>query len=164
MARTYTVYLKNTQIKPYTGGILYDLSNIQGTNNTLTSGTVTTTEYVVVFGFHLQVPIITSSDFQTSISINTFVGTAPSLRWRLQRVNSQNSLQASSNYSTTFNTTGVKTQLLNFSTTWQIGDFLRLSVELNRGSKLSSSVRLNVNSLDSYVQYTTDYRRIFIIS
>lgn len=156
-------YFRNTQTNVGTGGIIYDLSAVVGTGATLLSGPVNTTTPTEVFAFQLTVgTVITAPTIFTAISINAFTGNGPIVRWRIQRVNSSNVVQASSAYSQNETTTGNKTATLNLSTTWVASDRLRLSVELSRSGMNNATVRLNVNNLNSYVEYT--YRRIFIMS
>lgn len=154
-------FLKNTQTNPGTGGSVYDLSDIPDTAATFTYTTNSAT-YVAV-GFQMTISdLITSTSFPTSISIASVTAGSPRYRWRLQRYNSSNTLQASSAYSAVFTGTGIKIATLIFSTTWAYGDRLRFAFEYSRPSGGSATFALDVNNTSSYVDY--DYRRIFAVS
>lgn len=156
-------YFRNTQTNVGAGGIVYDLSAVVGTGATLLSGGVNSATPTEVFAFQLTTgTMITSATILTGVSINALTANGATIRWRVQRVNSANVVQASSAYSQNETTTGNKTATLTLSTTWAAADRLRLSVELSRSGMNAATVTLNVNSLNSYAEYT--YRRIFVIS
>lgn len=160
---TQTSYPRNLQTNVGTGGIVYNLANEVGTTATLLSGGVNSTTPTEVFSFQLQVGrIITGTSFPTGLSINALTANGAIVRWRIQRVNSANVVQASSAYSQNETTIGNKTATLTLSTTWADGDRLRMSIELSRSGMNAATVTLNVNDLNSFVNY--DYRRIFVIS
>lgn len=159
------VFLKNTQTNQGTGGTTYDLSKVQGTGAVLTSPNRTSTTYILAYQFQITVSnIIRSVSFPTSIRISAASNTS-GLRWRLDRYNSSNVLQASSTFQTVTGITlpSTRTAIITFSTTWSSGDRLRLRLETNRSSGGgNANLTFAVNDASSYVDY--DYRRIFAVS
>jgi hypothetical protein len=159
-------FLRNTQTNAGTGGIVYDLSTTVGTTAPLSSGNVTINTFAERLAWQIDVDDkVDSTSFPTSIEITLL--TTADYRWRIQRVNSSNVVQASSAYSTTYNTTGIKTETLTLSTTWAVGDRLRFSLEVARNAAHGiGSVTVNTNDPDSYVDISLDLgrRRIFFIT
>jgi hypothetical protein len=161
-------FLRNTQTNDGTGGIIYDLSTVQGSiPGTLTNSSLSTTTFAEIFSWQITVDDnVNSTSFPTSISIGTL--TTTQYRWRIQRVNSSNVVQVSSSYSSTLTTTGPQTETLTLSTTWNTGDRLRLSFEAARtGNHGVGSINININNADSFVdipQNVGGRRRIFFIT
>jgi len=151
-------YWRNTQTNGGTGGIGYDLSTTQGTSATMTTGTVNSTTWTEMFWYQIDVNNqVVGTSFPTSISVQTLTQ-LPGYRWRVQRVNSSNTVQASSAYSQEETTTGTKTATLTLSTTWNFGDRLRVSLEVNRNSGHSASgITLNANNANTWVDIDIDY-------
>lgn len=145
-------YLKDTQTNAGTGGTIYDLSSIQGTSASLTSGNQNNDTFDEKLRWQYTADgTVQNTSFDTSININTITN-SPGYRWRLQRVDSGGTVQASSNYSQVENTTGTKTATLTLSTTWSEGDILRFSLEVNRDSGHNpSGVTVSVNDANSWV-------------
>jgi len=66
--------------------------------------------------------------YNVSLNVNTLNGTSPSARFRIQAIDNACAVQASSAYSSTFTTTGIKTAAL--ALTWPgTGTRLRISLE-----------------------------------
>jgi hypothetical protein len=144
-------FLRDTQTNAGTGGIVYDLSSTQGTPTTL-STTLNSATYTEVAAWQITVDdTVNTTSFPTSISISSLTGTL-GMRWRIQRVNSSNVVQASSSYSSIFSATGTHTDTLTLSTTWTTDDRLRLSFEIARtGGHGTVDADVDVNNTNSYV-------------
>jgi len=160
-------FLRNTQTNAGTGGTVYDLSTDQGSiPSSLVNNSLSTTTLAEIFSWQITVDDkVDSTSFPTSIVVVT--GTTAQYRWRIQRVNSSNAVQASSAYSSTFTTFGTQTATLTLSTTWAVGDRLRFSFEAARtGTHGVGSISVSVNNADSYVDISLDVgkRRIFFIT
>jgi len=160
-------FLRNTQTNGGTGGIIYDLSTDQGsTPGSLTNNALSTTTLAQIFAWQIDVnDAVNGTSFDTSLTITT--GTLVQYRWRIQRVNSSNVVQASSAYSTTFTTIGTQTATLTLSTTWNSGDRLRLSFEAARtGAHGVGSINISVNNANTWVDIPLSIvrRRIFFIT
>jgi hypothetical protein len=158
-------FSRNTQTNAGTGGIVYDLSTTVGTSSTLNRSHSNTT-FTELISWQIDVDDkVNSTSFPTSIEITTINNT--SYRWRIQRVNSSNVVQASSAYSTSQTTTGVKTQTLTLSTTWAVGDRLRFSLEVTRPNTMTAaSMNIGINRSTSFVDIPliVSRRRIFFIT
>jgi len=145
-------FLRNTQTNVGTGGIGYDLSTTQGTSTTLNTGNLNSTDFTEMLFWQVTVgDTPTATTFPTSLSISALTGTL-GYRWRIQRVDSSNTVLASSAYSTTRTTTGTQTETLTLSETWAAGDRFRLSFEIARtGGHGNVALNLNVNDANSFV-------------
>jgi hypothetical protein len=158
-------FLRDTQTNAGTGGIVYDLSTTVGTSSTLNRSHSNNT-FTELISWQIDVDDkVNSTSFPTSIEITTINNT--SYRWRIQRVNSSNVVQASSAYSTSQTTTGVKTQTLTLSTTWAVGDRLRFSLEVARLNTMTpASMNIGINRSTSFVDIPliVSRRRIFFIT
>jgi hypothetical protein len=159
-------FLRDTQTNAGTGGIVYDLSTTVGTTAPLTSGIVTINTFAERLAWQIDVDDkVDTTSFPTSIEISAL--NIVNYRWRIQRVNSSNVVQASSAYSATHNTTGIKTETLTLSTTWAVGDRLRFSLEVARNAAHGNgTLAVNANDPDSFVDISLDLgrRRIFFIT
>jgi len=159
-------FLRNTQTNAGTGGTVYDLLTTVGTTSTLSSGNVNINTFAERLSWQITVDDkVDSTSFPTSIEI--LLLTSADYRWRIQRVNSSNVVQASSAYSATHNTTGIKTQTLTLSTTWAVGDRFRFSLEVARNAAHGNgTLAVNANDPDSFVDISLDLgrRRIFFIT
>jgi hypothetical protein len=160
-------FARDTQTNDGTGGIIYDLSTDQGTSAILSTGGFTNTSYEEKLAWQITVDDkVNGTSFNTGVNINAI--TVTNYRWRLQRVNSSNVVQASSAYSSGFSTVGTPTALLTFSTTWNVGDRLRLSFEaLRSGTHGTGNVDLSVNNFSTFVEIPLEpieQRRIFFIT
>jgi len=147
-------FLRNTQTNPGTGGTGYDLSTTQGTPTTLTTPNINSDTFTERLFWQVTVNATpTATTFPTSLSISALNGSAR-YRWRVQRVDSSNTVLASSNYSAIETTTGTKTATLTLSQTWASGDRFRISIEVARviGTHTNVSVVLNVNNTNSFVE------------
>lgn len=144
-------YLQNTQTNDGTGGSIYDLTDVIGSagsvNNSTNQTAFTLTQaWQQTFG-----TTVTGTSFDISVNIASITGTAES-RFRIARVDSANVVQAASAYSTTYNTTGIKTFTLTLSTTWNTGDRLRLEQEVRRsGGHGNVSFETSTGNSNSYV-------------
>ena len=144
-------YLQNTQTNDGTGGLIYDLTDTIGSagsiNNTTNKTSFTLTQaWQQTFG-----TTVTGTSFDISVNIASITGTAES-RFRIARVDSGNTVQAASSYSTTYNSTGTKTFTLTLSTTWNAGDRLRLEQEVRRaGGHGNVSFTTSTGNTNSYV-------------
>jgi hypothetical protein len=145
-------FLRNTQTNAGTGGIGYDLLTTQGTPTTLGTGNLNSTDYTEMLFWQVTVNATpTATTFPTSINVGALTGTL-GYRWRIQRVDSSNNVLASSAYSNIFSTTGINTETLTLSQTWQTGDRFRLSFEIARtGGHGNVSLDLNINNTNSFV-------------
>jgi len=151
MAAT-TQYLRNTQTGGGTGGAVYDLSTTQGTGETL-SASVSSNTFAEVLRFQITIGAdLPATNIPFSISINA-ISASSEVRWRVQELNSSNTVIASSAYATVETTTGTKTGTISFSNSWADGDRLAISVEYRRTSGSGSrTLTLNVNNANSYIQ------------
>lgn len=151
MAAT-TYYLRNTQTGGGTGGTVYDLSGTQGTNATL-SASVSSNTFAEVLRFQITLgSALPQTDIPFSVSINA-ISANSEVRWRIQELNSSNTVVASSAYATAQTTTGTKTGTISFSNTWAANDRLAISVEYRRtGGTGSRTLTLNINNANTYIQ------------
>ena len=144
-------YLNGTQTNDGTGGIIYDLSDTIGTAGSV-SNTTNQTTFTLTQAWQQTVgTTVSGTSFDISIDANSISGTAE-FRFRIARIDNTNTIQAASSYSSTYNTTGIKTATLTLSTTWNTGDRLRLEFEARRaGGHGNVSVEVNTGDADSYV-------------
>jgi hypothetical protein len=151
-------FLRNTQTGGGTGGSVYDLSETQGTGSTLGSGNNTSASFIEMQRWQVTVDdTVGGTSFPTSINMSAVSASTLEWRYRVQRLNSSNTVQASSGYSSTYNTAGTKTETLTLSTTWAAGDRLAISIELRRVSGTGNrTYTLNVNNASTYVDATID--------
>ena len=155
------VYLRNTQTNGGTGGSIYDLLDTTGSAATLSTGNTQSETFSEFFAWQLTVDdSIGDTSFPFSLVITE--GASPSVRVRVQRVNSSNVVQASSAYSNTFTGTGTHTGTLTLDTTWSEGDRLRLSFEFRRnpGGHGNANAQVGVNREASHVEYTAQVTHI----
>lgn len=162
---TTQYFLRDTQTEagatgtPANFGSVLDLATSQGTPATLGSGNQSNTSFEEAKAWTITVgDAITGSSFPTSLSISATSAGTLEYRWRIQRVNSSGTVQASSGYSDLHNTTGVKTATLTLATTWASGDRLRFSVELRKTSGGGGrNITFDVNSANSSVTANTGF-------
>jgi hypothetical protein len=147
-------FYRTTQTEPFTGGIVRDLSETQGTPTTLTSANVSG-GFTEVFRFQREVgTAVGSSTISTQLQVTAVSAATLSYRWRVQRWNSSGVLQASSSYSSEQNTVGIKVQSFELATTWSAGDILAVSVELRKASGGGSrNITIAVNDPDSWAEF-----------
>ena len=144
-------YLQNTQTNDGTGGSIYDLSDTIGGAGSLNNSTNQTAFTLTQAWQQTFGTTVTGTSFDIAVNIASFSGVAET-RFRIARVDSGNTVQAASSYSSTYNTTGVKTFTLTLSTTWSAGDRLRLEQEVRRaGGHGIVSVETNTGDSNSYV-------------
>jgi hypothetical protein len=154
LAITSRNYFRTTQNEPDSTGIVRDLSETQGTPTTLGSGNVSG-GFVEVYRFHRVVDdTVGTTSFPTQLDVSAVSAATLAYRWRVQRWNSSNVLQASSAFAGEQNTIGIKLQTFALDTTWSAGDRLALSVELRKVSGGGSrNITLNVNDADAWVEF-----------
>ncbi len=146
-------FLRDTATEPGTDGTLvFDLSTTQGSPVSTLTGSLNDTVFTEVLRFQRTVDdTVAGTSFPTSINISSLSGTVD-VRWRVQRINSSGVVQASSAYSATVSTSGIKTETLSLSTTWATGDRLALSIEIARtGGHGSVSVNVEAQDADSFI-------------
>jgi hypothetical protein len=150
---TIRYFFKNTQTNEGTGGNAYDLSSDQGVATTVDSNNINSDTFTEAIRWRYTANAsVNTSSFPTSISVQSLTA-SPIYRWRVQRLNSAGTVQASSAYSQEETTTGTKTATLSLSTTWNAGDILQISVEVRRvgGTHSASGITTFVNSTSSFV-------------
>jgi hypothetical protein len=150
---TIRYFFRDTQTENGTGGNAYDLSSVQGTPTTLASNNINSDTFTEAIRWRYTAgSSVNTTSFPTSISVSTLTS-SPIYRWRIQRLNSAGTVQASSAYSQEETTTGTKTATLSLSTTWSAGDILQISVEVRRvgGTHTASGITVDVNDTSSYV-------------
>lgn len=147
-------HYRNTQNEPDATGNVRDLSETQGTPTTLTSPTVSG-GFTEVFRFHRVVDdTVGGTSFPSQLDVFSVSAATLAYKWRVQRWNSSNVLQASSLYSAEHNTTGIKVQTFALDTVWSAGDRLAISVELRKVSGGGNrSITINVNDADAWVDF-----------
>jgi len=155
-------YLRDTQTNVGTGGIIFDLSLDVGTSSP-NSESENSNAFTEVAAWQQKVNnFIGGTSFPYSFNISSISGTLE-YRFRLQRVDSSNVVQASSSYSTTYSTVGIKTGTFTFSTAWNFGDRLRVSLEIRRsGGHGNVTVTINLNDSATYVDASIAYYNNFI--
>jgi len=144
-------YANNTQTNPGTGGDIYDLDETIGTPGNLSNNN-SSTSFALNLAWQQTVDTtVSDSSFDISVNVSSIGGTAE-YRFRIARVDSSNVVQAASSYGSTYSTTGVKTETLTLSTTWNSGDRLRLEMETRRsGGHGNVSVGISVGNTSTYV-------------
>jgi len=121
-------YANSSQTNPGTGGDIYDLDESIGTPGNLSNNN-SSTSFALNLAWQQTVDTtVSDSSFDISVNVGSIGGTAE-YRFRIARVDSSNVVQAASAYGSTYSTTGVKTETLTLSTTWNSGDRLRLEME-----------------------------------
>lgn len=156
-AITRKLHCRDTQAGPGTGGDVYDLNTDQGSPTASVTGSTASPNdtFQEVLRFQADVgDSVQSTEFATSVNIVSWgipVGGSGEGRWRVQRLNSNNEVQASSNYSqlVTDANTGVQTASLTLDTGWLNGDRLALSFEARRASGLAGSVTVEIATQDA---------------
>lgn len=145
-------YLRNTQSGGGAGGSVYDLSDTQGSNATL-SATIASNTFAEVLRFQFTLGSdLPEPGVPWSVSINAISANSEA-RWRIQRLNSSNTVQESSSYSSAENTTGTKTGSITFNASWASGDRVAISVEYRRTSGGGNrTLTLNVNNANSFIE------------
>jgi hypothetical protein len=147
-------FLRDTQTEPDSTGIVRDLSETQGTPGTMGSGNVSG-GFAEVIRWHRVVGTgVGSADISTQVQVTAVSAATLSYRWRVQRYDSSGVLQASSDYSSGHNTTGIKVQSFTLATTWVAGDRLALSLELRKTSGGGSrNITVAVNDGDAWAEF-----------
>lgn len=144
------LYLRDTLIS----GIRRELSETQGVETTLGSGNQSSTSFVEMLRFELEVGAdgIDGTSFPCSVDMASVSASTLEWRWRVVKVDSGGNIVTGSAYSSVFNTAGIKTATLTLSTTWAAGDRVGVSLELRKsGGGGNRSFTLNVNDAESYV-------------
>jgi hypothetical protein len=147
-------FFRNAQTVSGTGGTTYDLSTTQGTGTTLVSAGISSTSFTKVFEWRRVVASgQLESSFPVSVNISAVSASTLQVRWRVSRLNSSGTLQASSGYSAAYNSTGTKTDTLTLDTTWAADDFCVVEMELRRngGANSARTVTISVNNASTYV-------------
>ena len=151
------LFLRSTTTEPGTNSdsLIYDLSETQGSDGSVSNGAGNTTTWTEIFRWRKQVGAdVSGTSFPVSVNI-TSVTSSTEQRYRIQRVNSGGAVQASSAYSSVFTGTGAKTATLTLDTTWASGDILQLSMEERRsGGHGDTTCTVNVSNTSSYVDAT----------
>jgi hypothetical protein len=147
-------FLRNATTEPGTGDPVWDLSETQGTPGTLGSGNVSSGGFTEVLRWQRTVgDTVGAATISTQLSVAS-VSASAQYRWRLVRVNSSGVEQATSDYSGTHNTAGIKTSTFVFATTWQAGDRLALALEFGKTSGGGQrQLDVDVNSADSFADF-----------
>jgi hypothetical protein len=150
-------HLRDTETEPGTGGgSVWDLSETQGTPTTLGSGNVASGSYIEVMRWLRVVgATVGSTAIDTQVRVTAVSASTLQYRWRVQRIDSSDVVQASSDYSSDQNTVGIKVASFILDTTWAAGDRLALSLELRKASGGGNrSITVAVNDGDSWAEFT----------
>ena len=156
---TTRLFFRNSQTEPGTGTVngaeVYDLNEVQGSPTASVNMRINDTAFVATTGFTKVVDgTIDGTSFPTSVNVPTIVGTLE-YRWRVQRVSSGGTVQASSDYSPVVTTAGVHTATLTLDTAWQAGDRLRVMFELRRtGGHGNVEADISTQDANSFVDAT----------
>jgi hypothetical protein len=147
-------FLRNAQTELGTGGAVFDLSETEGTPTTLSSGNLSSGGFTEVLRWQRTVgDAVGAATISTQLSVATISANAQ-YRWRLIRLNSSGVEQATSDYSGTQTTVGIKTSTFVFSTTWESGDRLALVLEFGKTSGGGNrAMSVDVNSADSFADF-----------
>jgi hypothetical protein len=142
------LYLRNIVI----AGTLYELTEAQGSGPNTVTGTLNSATYTEVLSWELAGADLAGSSVPTSVVVTGITGTI-NYRYRVQRVNSGGTVQASSAYSAVYTATGTRTDSLTLATTWAAGDRLRLSLEIQRsGGHGTVDITAQTESATSYIE------------
>jgi hypothetical protein len=154
IAVTLRNFLRNAQTELGTGGAVYDLSETEGTPTTLSSGNVSAGGFTEVLRWQRTVgDAVGAATISTQLSVATISANAQ-YRWRVVRLDSSGVEQATSTYSGTQTTTGIKISTFVLSTTWAAGDRLALVLEFGKTSGGGNrAMSVDVNSADSFADF-----------
>ena len=150
-------FFRGTQTEPTTGGAIYDLSTTIGSDGAISTVENTDTTFVTTSRWRVSlggVDIFPS--VPTSLNITGMVGNNL-FRWRINRLDSSGNIQASSDWSAEFNTTGIHTATL---TAPNAEPYAMLEVEFQTardgGMPSGNSVSVGVSDTDSYIDVDID--------
>lgn len=128
-------YLRNSQANPGTGGTVYDIAETAGTATTLVSAAISGTGFTEVFRWQSTLGAdLPEASIPYSVGISAVSHSSIEVRWRIQRLNSSNTVLESSSYSALHNSAGNKTGTFTFAAAWVTGDRVALSLEIRRTS------------------------------
>lgn len=157
----FDAYFRNTQTNAGTGGIIYDLSSTFTISTTLNTGNLNSETFTEMLAWQRTVnSTINDTTFAHNVVVEGLSGTLE-WRFRIQRVNSSNVVQASSAYSATYSTATTATDTLTLSTTWSSGDRIRVSFEIRRSAghgNVACDTRVNQLSYVIYDIFDTQRR------
>jgi hypothetical protein len=136
------------------------MSKTQGSSTTQISDSVSDTPFVEVLTFDIDVSGDSPSTGNHNVSVDVnAIDPGSTGRFRIQAIDDSGcGVSASSSYSSTFTTNGIKT-LSATSLTWGAGDErLRLSIELSRdsGQHGNKDITINVQDADTFVEAPWD--------
>jgi hypothetical protein len=147
-------YLRNSRTNPGTGGAVYDIAENAGPSTTLVSAAVSGTGFVEVFRWQTTLGTdLPDVDIPYSVGISAVSQSTIEVRWRIQRLNSSNTVLESSGYSGLHNSAGNKTGTLSFAAAWAAGDRAALSLEIRRtGGGGSRTVTIEVDRIPPFLE------------
>lgn len=150
-AVTIRYFLRATQTEPTTGGDVHDLSTEQGTDPPLaTPGNENAWLTVVRWRIHLDGTNL-GGQVPTSLNITAVRGNTE-YRWRVNRLDANADVAASSDWSAIFSGTGVQTATLDAPSTNPYG-FLEIEFQVQRAGGMpdDNQVQVAVSDEDSYI-------------
>lgn len=146
-------YFRATQDNPNAGGLVYDLSETQGTDDSLGAQVNTDTDFVTTILW--RSPDLGGADLEADVPISlniTAVQGSTAYRWRLNQVDSGGNVIGSSDWTAERTSTGVQTATLQAPNT---EDYYQIEIEFQSrrtgGMPDNNSVTIAVSDADSYL-------------